>query len=185
MKKAVRSRKYFAPQNQDEPQKCDHPGCCNKGEYKAPKDRSLKEYYWFCLEHVQEYNLKWNYFSGVEEKEEEEEVKKTSRMRFRNFNSKIRYNFGYDIEDDFGIFGEYSSDFARMDESFYNQEEKSYLKIMELSVAEINLEALKKQYKKLVKKYHPDLNQGDKMAEEKFKQLSNAYKCLLKKLEAK
>jgi DnaJ-class molecular chaperone len=35
-----------------------------------------------------------------------------------------------------------------------------------------------KAYRKLAKKYHPDLNPGDKAAEEKFKQVSAAYDIL-------
>jgi curved DNA-binding protein len=37
---------------------------------------------------------------------------------------------------------------------------------------------LKKNYRKLAKKYHPDVNKGDKAAEEKFKELSQAYDIL-------
>ena len=37
---------------------------------------------------------------------------------------------------------------------------------------------LKKAYKKLAMKYHPDRNQGDKEAEQKFKDISNAYNVL-------
>src|ERR1700690_3403263 len=39
-------------------------------------------------------------------------------------------------------------------------------------------EELKKAYRKLARKYHPDLNQGDKTAESKFKELSEAYETL-------
>ena len=39
-------------------------------------------------------------------------------------------------------------------------------------------EELKKAYKKLARKYHPDLNPGDKKAEEKFKAISEAYSVL-------
>ena len=145
MKKAVRSRKYFAPQTDDKERRCDHPGCNKPGEYRAPKNRRLKEYYWFCLEHVQE------------------------------------YNFGYNIKDDFGFFGEYATDFAAMDDVWYNEEERRFLQIMELKPGEVSVETLKKQYKKLVKKYHPDVNHDDKNAEEKFKQLTIAYKALLAK----
>jgi molecular chaperone DnaJ len=37
---------------------------------------------------------------------------------------------------------------------------------------------IKKQYRKLARKYHPDVNPGDKDAEEKFKQISTAYEAL-------
>ena len=39
-------------------------------------------------------------------------------------------------------------------------------------------EALKKAYRKLAKKYHPDMNPGDKDAEAKFKEASEAYAIL-------
>ena len=40
---------------------------------------------------------------------------------------------------------------------------------------------IKKAYKKLARKYHPDMNPGDKEAEEKFKDISEAYDVLSKK----
>ena len=39
-------------------------------------------------------------------------------------------------------------------------------------------EEIKKAYRKLAVQYHPDKNPGDKMAEEKFKEASNAYSVL-------
>lgn len=183
MKKPQRTRKYFAPQNEGREHICDHPGCHEKGEYRAPKDRKLKEYYWFCLKHVQEYNQKWNYYDGLDAAEKEEEDRR-NRMRFRWFGSKIKYSFGDEFADEYKVFHEYASDFAAMNEVYYTDEDRRHLKIMELNnyEAEITLEVIKKQYKKLVKKYHPDVNQEDKMAEEKFKLLSAAYKSLVAKL---
>ncbi|MTS16853.1 DnaJ domain-containing protein, partial [Ruthenibacterium lactatiformans] len=37
---------------------------------------------------------------------------------------------------------------------------------------------IKSAYRKLAKKYHPDLNPGDKAAEEKFKEVGEAYEIL-------
>ena len=37
---------------------------------------------------------------------------------------------------------------------------------------------IKKAYKKLARKYHPDMNPGDKEAEEKFKEVNEAYEVL-------
>src|ERR1700742_278035 len=37
---------------------------------------------------------------------------------------------------------------------------------------------IRKSYKRLARKYHPDLNPGDKAAEDRFKQLQEAYDVL-------
>ena len=38
--------------------------------------------------------------------------------------------------------------------------------------------AIKRAYRKLAKKYHPDTNPGDKQAEQKFKEVTEAYNVL-------
>src|ERR1044071_6752201 len=45
---------------------CEAPGCRLAGDYRAPRARDrLNEYRWFCLEHVRDYNKKWDYFAGL------------------------------------------------------------------------------------------------------------------------
>ena len=60
--------------------------------------------------------------------------------------------------------------------------EKNKLDIEYYEILEINRDAdsgaIKKAYRKQALKYHPDRNQGDKEAEDKFKQINEAYQVL-------
>lgn len=55
--------------------------------------------------------------------------------------------------------------------------EKNYYNILEVSVNADSNE-IKKSYRKLARKFHPDTNQGNKEAEFKFKEISEAYEIL-------
>ncbi|AFV01580.1 MULTISPECIES: J domain-containing protein [Dehalobacter] len=54
---------------------------------------------------------------------------------------------------------------------------KDYYQILGVSPDADN-KAIKKAYQALAKKYHPDLNQGDKASEEKFKEINEAYQAI-------
>lgn len=54
---------------------------------------------------------------------------------------------------------------------------KDYYKILGVDKS-ASQEEIKKTYRKLAVKYHPDKNKGDKAAEEKFKEISEAYNVL-------
>ena len=56
-------------------------------------------------------------------------------------------------------------------------EYKDYYKIMGLEKT-TSQDEIKKTYRKLAKKYHPDLNPNDEKAQEKFKEVSEAYEVL-------
>lgn len=55
--------------------------------------------------------------------------------------------------------------------------EKDYYKILGVE-RNASLADIKKAYRKLARKYHPDLNPGDKAAEERFKEIQQAYSVL-------
>lgn len=55
--------------------------------------------------------------------------------------------------------------------------DKDFYKILGVS-GEATSEEIKKAYRKLAQTHHPDANQGDKAAEEKFKEISEAYATL-------
>ena len=58
---------------------CDSPGCGQAGLFRAPRNRdNLKEYYWFCLEHVRDYNENWNYLDGLSAEEIEACIRRAS-----------------------------------------------------------------------------------------------------------
>lgn len=179
--KPKRQSKYFAPQNKaGDKHICDHPGCNKAGEYRAPKNARLKEYYWFCLEHVQEYNSHWNYY----ENEGVADFADDNRPRFK-FSSHIKYNFGLDFDEGYDFFS-HTNAYSTSPDIFLNASERHALEIMELAYDDLSAETLKSAYKKAVKKYHPDLNlNAQKDAEEIFKLISTSYKSLLSKLSAK
>ncbi len=56
-------------------------------------------------------------------------------------------------------------------------EDLSYYEILEVSQTADNT-TIKKAYRAMAKKYHPDKNQGDQEAEHKFKLCNEAYQCL-------
>lgn len=55
---------------------------------------------------------------------------------------------------------------------------KNYYEILGVK-KDASTEEIKKAYRKLARKYHPDVNPGDKEAEEKFKQINEAYNNLI------
>ena len=54
---------------------------------------------------------------------------------------------------------------------------RDYYGVLGLS-RDCTLTDIKREYRKLARKYHPDLNNGDPKAEEKFKEISEAYAVL-------
>ena len=56
-------------------------------------------------------------------------------------------------------------------------EKRDYYEVLGISKT-ATADEIKSAYRKLAKKYHPDLNPGDKAAEEKFKEIGEAYEIL-------
>ena len=57
--------------------KCDQKNCKELGQYKAPKSRSeLNKFYFFCLNHVKEYNKSWDFYKGISTDDMELSIRK-------------------------------------------------------------------------------------------------------------
>lgn len=55
---------------------------------------------------------------------------------------------------------------------------KNYYKILDLNTSHVSIDEIKIAYRQAAKKYHPDLNVGDSLAEDRIKDINEAYKVL-------
>jgi hypothetical protein len=167
---------------------CDHPGCIAGGEFRAPKSRlDLRDYYWFCLEHVRSYNSAWNYYAGMSDTEIEAEIRYDTVWQRPSWRLGDRHGPGYAdrIRDHFGVFSEGpASTRSRRDGDGGRDPVRRALSAREQALAVFEIEPpftparLKARYKTLVKLHHPDAHGGDKAAEEKLKIINQAYATL-------
>ncbi len=161
---------------------CEAPGCHLHGEYRAPfaRDR-LDQYRWFCLEHVRDYNKKWDYFAGLDAEQIEQHIRADTTWRRPVWPLGARRSGGPRIHDPLGLsddagLGERPA--PRMDGSEQlTPAERSAIEILELSWP-LTQADVKSRYKELVKLHHPDANGGARDAEEKLKEINAAYSTL-------
>jgi DnaJ domain len=158
---------------------CDHPGCAESGEYRAPRSRaSLDVFYWFCLDHVREYNAAWNYYAGMSEAEIEAEIRHDTVWQRPTWPLGSRYGTnGPRIRDDFGFFGDAAENGRETRKRRPPSAEEAALIVFAIEPP-FTLVRLKARYKELVKLHHPDAHGGDKEAEEKLKVINQAYTTL-------
>lgn len=172
---------------------CDHPDCGLHAEHRAPKSRErLNDYWWFCLDHVREYNRAWNYYAGMSDDEVEMDIRNSTcwdrptwplGMRMsgrRKWDRAFKESFGnFDDEDEDGKQEDAHYRSRTWAPSNDSAEARAY-RTLALDPP-VSLTALKARYKELVKRLHPDINGGDKWAEDRLKEVNEAY-TFLKKL---
>lgn len=193
-----RTQRIYEPGREETPERpCDRPDCGEPGYYRAPKGRDrLDEYYWFCLDHVREYNRAWNYYAGMSVDEVEADTRRDTtwqrptwplgtrgggRPHQARGTTSIHDGFGYFTSDDEGEARQRRNGHARAAGFHPSSPEARAMEIMELD-APLTLTGLKARYKELVKLHHPDANGGDKLAEERLKDINEANSTLKKAL---
>ena len=158
---------------------CDSNNCFKIGQYKAPveKDNS-KKYRLLCLNHVKEFNKNWNYFSGMNDKQIYEFLKSdiTWHKPTQGFGSpdnffKVLWNNVLKEDSDKSRL---KSQFNGMGKFEFNHNDIKAFEILGLSVG-LRWTKIQEKFKKLVKKFHPDMNSGNKKYEEKLKIITLAY----------
>ena len=85
-------------QNKNTQRACFNPDCNEYGIYPAPKSReNLREYLYFCIDCIREFNKSWNYFSGLSEKQLEVEIRKSVTWDRPSWKFGTK-NFNHDFE---------------------------------------------------------------------------------------
>ena len=166
---------------------CDMPGCSSEAAHKAPKHRGLNDYYWFCFDHAREYNKAWDFFSGMTERDIEDHIRKsflwdrpTKSFHTGDIHEKLyrkAWQERHFTDEDPKDFEKGAGFRFSNDKSIMATPEMQAMALMGLEPP-TDLAAIKTRYKELVKKYHPDLNPGDKKAEELIKNINMSYTIL-------
>ncbi len=162
---------------------CDHPGCEEVGEFRAPRSRGdLENFYWFCRPHAREYNASWNYCAGMDEGAIEAEVRMDTVWRRPTWPLGARAA-GPRMRDPLGLFAAGEAEdpararAAQAQLQAMTAEERTALAVLGLE-APATLAEVKLRYKLLAKTLHPDANGGDKRAEDRLKSVNHAYTTL-------
>lgn len=180
---------------------CEWPDCSKPATAKAPKSREqINEFYNFCQGHAGQYNKSWNFYAGMSEGQirsaQESEAMTGGRptwdMKASN-NSReaaalaAKLGKGADpakgsLNDSFGLFGRRVNDSGPPvpeDKHRIGKIERQALAALDLDPG-ADKDAIKARYHELLKRFHPDLNQGDRGAETKLQNVIKAYKTLKK-----
>jgi hypothetical protein len=159
--------------------RCNWADCLNEGNFRAPRSRTnLREYQWFCDEHIVAFNKSWNYFEGMGEEEIyafQRDATTGHRPTWRM--DQLKGNPTAKLEEAFGrMFGDSPSYKANVKP--IDARDKDALAVLDLEHPSDKAK-IKAQYRELVKKYHPDRNHGNALAEETFKKITRAYHHLM------
>ncbi|MES2729395.1 MAG: J domain-containing protein [Pseudomonadota bacterium] len=160
---------------------CNFPGCCFHATHRAPKSRDFKDYYQFCLQHVQEYNREWDFFEGMKPDEVEAHILKSlhgdrptwrydTMARMERLQKKAWQTYHF-TEEEPELHDPSTVKSGKL------PPEMEAMQVLGLEPP-VDLDMIKKRYKQLVKRYHPDRNPHDKGAEEILKRINIAYTVL-------
>ena len=181
-KKRTRGKRGMSGAFETSTRNCEHPECTEHGQYRAPKSPDiLDDYYWFCKDHVREYNLKWNFFNGATEEEMNDQIDKDrvwereTKPFKRGEEDRAWSRLG--IDDPHQVLGGNAT--QNPGKSITGTRtlpaiERKAVNILEAKDHWTKTE-VRKQYKALIKVLHPDMNGGDRSQEEQLQEVVWAW----------
>ncbi|MGL4322020.1 MAG: DnaJ domain-containing protein [Paracoccaceae bacterium] len=163
---------------------CEYPGCQQAGAYRAPKSPDiLDEFYWFCKDHVREYNLKWNFFNGTTDEEFQKFLEK-DRVWGRETKPFSQKDDGrawqrLGVDDPMSLLGPNATQNPGRSPTATSTRklpptERKAIEVLDARDTWTKAE-IRKQYKSLVKDLHPDMNGGDRRDEERLQEVVWAW----------
>lgn len=180
-KNKPRGRRGMSGESETSTRVCDHEGCNEPGKFRAPKAPDvLDDFFWFCKEHVREYNLKWNFFDGTTEAELNAQMSKDKvwERETRSFSDpEARAWARLGIEDPHQVLGGNATQNpgkGRSGQRKLPPTERRAIEILEAEDTWTKAE-IRKAYKSLIKVLHPDINGGDRSQEEQLQQVVWAW----------
>ncbi|MGC8532445.1 MAG: J domain-containing protein [Acidiphilium sp.] len=184
MTRTTRRVRAFAPDPDAPMQTCDVQGCPHPAAYRAPKSRDhLRDYYWFCLEHVRAYNAGWDYYKGMSPGEIEVNLRADTGWQRPTWPLGRNGGISEALEAELAAFAGVGRARATPAEERAPPELREALGVLGLSWP-VTREAARLRYRELAKRHHPDANGGDKSAEERLKTINLAYATLRRSLSA-
>ncbi|MGB1388681.1 MAG: J domain-containing protein [Paracoccaceae bacterium] len=174
-KKNPRGRRGMTGASETSQRVCDHEGCEEAGKYRAPKAPDvLDEYFWFCQQHVREYNQKWSFFDGTTEAEvnaQRSKDKVWERETKPMGDPEARAWARLGIEDPHQVLGTNGTKNPGRGAGSVGRRlpptERRAIEILEVQDNATKTE-IRKAYKALIKVLHPDMNGGDRSQEEQL-----------------
>jgi len=167
---------------------CDWQNCNEIGSHKAPVERdNSKKFRLLCLDHIKIFNKNWNYFANMNNQEIEFFIKSDltwhkSTKTFGSSDNFFNVLWNNALDDKINIFK--GDGFKEFKKTNISKTDRDALEVMELD-DEAKWAEIQTKFKSLVKKYHPDKNQGSKKFEDKLKTITLAYSQLKKLLGKK
>ncbi len=175
---------------------CQHPRCQHPGEFRAPNPYGRPpgpngpgDYLYFCLDHVREFNAGYDWFEGLTA--EEIAAAQSPLNVWPSETRAFKANGGADSPPRWADFNDpleaISTRFKkRMEEAkSATQANQRTLSIEDLAALRTlgldrhaDRKAVRAAYSKLVRKYHPDRNGGDRSYEVKLQKVLAAYALL-------
>ena len=163
---------------------CAAEGCHAEAHYPAPRSRdALRDYIWFCLEHIRAYNKSWNYYEGLQGAALEAEIRRATTWERPSWKFATGKPAEEMFDDPMGLFDFESRSGTAPGGRQISPEERRAWKTLCMEPVD-DLDQVKTQYKQLAKQHHPDINGGDAGAEERLKDINLAYDLIRKSLQS-